>query len=58
MEPRIYPDNAAFSAEQLNASLPMCLFPCRFQCSVYTPDKAHLFSKLDHSDGGKAVFDL
>src|SRR5262249_10148688 len=52
-------DKVIVAAEQLNAkSAYVACSRGRFQCSVHPPDKAHLFSKLDHSGDRKAVFDV
>src|SRR5262249_22753520 len=52
-------DKVIVAAEQLNAkSAYVACSRGRFRCSVYTPDKTHLFSKLDHSGDRKAVFDV
>jgi conjugative relaxase-like TrwC/TraI family protein len=52
-------DKVIVAAEQLNAkSAYVACSRGRFHCSVFTPDKAHLFSRLDEPGDRKAVFDV
>jgi conjugative relaxase-like TrwC/TraI family protein len=52
-------DKVIVAAEQLNAkSAYVACSRGRFQCSVYIPDKTHLFSRLDQSGDRKAAFDV